>query len=248
MKVYAVGTSCNWFERNNTSFIIDDCILFDTPNGAYKNIIKYMGGANQFVKKTKAIFISHFHSDHFLDLHVIATRFMRESEKLGRTEKLKIYGPKGMLGKLIEINTALLCSSDELDKNQLQKHIDFIEVGNGDEFVLENYKVKVFEMDHGTVYSQGYAFSDKNGKVVGFTADTNDCENLRKMLEISSVAFVDVAAMKPAKSHLDVEKYMELEKIHKNCKMFAIHTADDTYKFGKNNGLTVLNDGDIVNI
>ena len=40
MKVLAVGTGCTWFERNNTSFIIDDKILFDTPSGSYKDIIK----------------------------------------------------------------------------------------------------------------------------------------------------------------------------------------------------------------
>jgi hypothetical protein len=45
MKVFAVGTSCTWFKRNNTSFIIDDKILFDTPAGSYKDIIKQIATA-----------------------------------------------------------------------------------------------------------------------------------------------------------------------------------------------------------
>lgn len=246
MKVYAVGTSCTWFARNNTSFILDDKILFDTPDGSYKSIIRYVGDADDFLKKIKTIFISHFHSDHFFDLHVIATRLMRESERLGLTEKVKIYCQKGTLDKLVELNTVIFGGKDELDKNQLQKHAEFIEVGDGDEFEIENYKVKVFAMDHGTVYSQGYTFTDKNGVVVGFTADTKDCENLQKMLSVSNVAFVDVASMIPANSHLDVKRYMELEKEYKNCKMYAIHTADDTFEFCKNNGINALDDGDTV--
>lgn len=247
MKVYAVGTSCTWFERNNTSFILDDEILFDTPDGSYKEIIKQLGIID-FIKNLKAIFLTHFHADHFFDMHVIATRFMRESEKLGRKESLKVYCPKGALDKLVEINKIICGSPDECDKASLQKYIDFIEVGDGDEFKIENYKVKVYAMDHGDVYSQGYTFTDNSGKVVGFSSDTKDCENLRKMLSTSDVAFVDMAALEPAKSHLDVKRYMELEKEYKNCKMYAIHTADDTYEFGKKNGLNVLDDGDIINI
>lgn len=247
MKVYAVGTGCTWFERNNTSFILDDEILFDTPNGSYKNIIKILG-IEDILKTLKAIFISHFHADHFFDMHVIATRFMRESEAVGRKEKLKIYCPKGTLDKLIEINKAILSGPDEIDKESLQKHIDFIEVCDGDEFEMEKYKVKVYAMDHGSVYSQGYTFEDKNGIVVGFSADTRDCKNLREMLKISNIAFVDLASMEPKHSHLDMKRYMELEKEYQNCTMYAIHTADDTYEFGKNNGINVLDDGDTINI
>lgn len=245
MKVYAVGTSCTWYARNNTSFILDDEILFDTPNGSYKQIIKVLG-PDEMIRKIKAIFISHFHSDHFFDMHIIATRFMRESKALGRTEKLKVYGPKGILDKLVEINTALLGGSDEIDKNELQKNIDFIEVGNGDEIELENYLVKVFTMDHGAVYSQGYTFTDKKGVVIGFTGDTKDCGNLQNMLSVSNVAFVDVAAIKPARSHLDVNRFAELNKIYPNCKMYAIHTPDETLEICKNNGLNTLDDGDTV--
>ena len=79
MKVFAVGTSCTWFTRNNTSFIIDDKILFDTPAGSYKDIITKID-----ILKLDAIFISHFHADHFGDFPVFATRFMRYSERVGK--------------------------------------------------------------------------------------------------------------------------------------------------------------------
>ena len=238
MKVFAVGTGCTWFERNNTSFILDDEILFDTPNGSYKTIIKLID-----LFKLKGIFISHFHSDHFVDLHIIATRFMRENH--GRTEKLKVFGPKGTLDKLVEFNKAVISAPDECDKDSLQKQIDFIDVSNGDEFEFDGYKVKVYALDHGLAYSQGYTF-EKDGKVVAFTADTRDCENLRNMLQKSDVAFVDVAAMEEAKSHIDVKTYEKLIKTFPNCKMYAVHTSDKTLEYAKKNNLNALDDGDTI--
>ena len=239
MKVFAVGTSCTWFERNNTSFIIDDKILFDTPSGSYKDIIKQID-----IFKLDGIIISHFHADHFGDFQVFTTRFMRESERQGRTQNLKVYGPKGTLDKLIAFNLNLVCADDECSEETLRKNIDFIEVEDGDEFELSGYKVKTYEVDHNRAYCLGFSFEDKNGKIVSFSGDTKECENLHKMLEISDVAFVDMAAPVPAKAHLDCFRFVELQKMYPNCQMWPIHTSDECYKFAEDNGLRVLNDFD----
>ncbi|MBQ7917613.1 MAG: hypothetical protein IJ310_02205 [Clostridia bacterium] len=242
MKVYLVGTSCTWFERNNTSFILDDKILFDVPDGAYKLIIRKMN-----IFDVKSIYISHFHSDHFTDMQVIATRFMRESEKNGVTEKLNIYGPKGTLDHLVEFNKVVFGGCDECSKESLTKRINFIEVEEGDEFEDLGYKVKVFKMDHGKVYCQGYTFTDKNGQTIGFTADTKDCDNLHKMLEVSDVAFVDMAATEPHHSHLDTEAFVQLTQKYKNCKMYPVHTSDSAQEFAEKNGLNAVYDGQELN-
>ena len=36
MKVNVMGTSCIWFTRNNTSFVIDEEMFLDVPEGSYK--------------------------------------------------------------------------------------------------------------------------------------------------------------------------------------------------------------------
>ena len=53
MKVNVMGTSCTWFTRNNTSFVIDDEMFLDVPEGAYKNLIQVAD-----LEKLKCIFIS----------------------------------------------------------------------------------------------------------------------------------------------------------------------------------------------
>ena len=239
MKVFVVGSGCTWFQRNNTSFILDDKILFDTPSGSYKDVIK-----NIDIFKLDAIIISHFHADHFGDFPVFATRFMRESVAMGRNQKLKVYGPKSVLEKLISLNTLLGGAKDECDKEMLQKHIDFIDVGDGDEFAVAGYKVKVYQVDHGHMYCQGYTFEDAKGKVIGFTGDTRECDGLLNILSQSNIAFVDMAALKPVPAHLDVKRFMELQKKYPKCKMYPVHMSDETKKFAEENSLDVLNDFD----
>ncbi len=239
MKVFAVGTSCTWFKRNNTSFILDDKILIDTPAGSYKDIIKKIN-----IFKLDGILISHFHADHFGDFPVFATRFMREGVKNGRISKMKMYGPKGMLEKLVAVNTLLGGGDDECDPVQLQERIDFIEISGGSEFELSGYKVKIFDVDHGRTSGLGFIFQDKNGKVVGFSGDTKECDGLHEILKQSDVAFVDMAAISPAKAHLHADRFMELEKEYSHCKMYPVHTSDECQEFAVKNGLNVLNDSD----
>ena len=239
MKVFAVGTGCTWFARNNTSFIIDDRILFDTPSGSYKDIIKTID-----ISKLDGIIISHFHADHFGDFPVFATTFMRESEAMGRTKNLKVYGPTSVLDKLIELNTTLFAAEDEKNREMLQKYIDFIDVDDGDNFELSGYKVSVVRVDHGGLMCLGYMFTDENGKTVGFSADTKECDALHEILKLSSVAFVDMAASRPVKAHLHRARFMQLQAMYPNCEMIPVHMSDETLVFAKENGLRVINDFD----
>lgn len=242
MKVYIIGTSCTWFSRNNTSFILDDKILFDAPSGIYKELIRKMD-----LFDIKSLYISHFHADHFADVQVIVTRFMRESEKHNIKHNLKVYCPKGTLDHLIEYNTIIFGGADECDRESLTKKVDFIEVEDGDEFVDNGYKVKVYQMDHGRVYCQGYTFTDENGQTIGFSADTKECDNLDKMLQNSDVAFVDMASIDKHHSHLDVDGFIKLTKKYKNCKMYPVHTSDATQKFAEENRLNAVHDGQELN-
>ena len=239
MKVFVVGNGCTWFARNNTSFVIDDKIIFDTPSGSYKDVIK-----NIDIFKIDGIIISHFHADHFGDFPVFATRFMRESKENGRTKKLKVYGPKSVLDKVISLNTLLGGAKDECDREQLQKNIDFIDVGDGDEFELSGYKIKVYKVDHNFMYCQGYTFEDSNGKIVGFTGDTKECDGLLRILEKSNVAFVDMATLNPASAHLDSKRFIELQNEYPKCKMYPVHLSDECKEFAEREGLDVLNDFD----
>lgn len=226
MKVTAVGTSCSWFSRNNTSFLIDDDIVFDVPSGAYKNIITKID-----LKNIKAVLISHFHSDHFGDFHLIATRFMRE---FNRNEKLKVYAPKGILERMININKYICAGADELNPEKFLEKIEFIELSDGFEFEIGKYKLTSFEMLHGMAETYGFVIEDKTtGVKVGFSADTEFCDNLTKIVSLSNYAFLDMSSPTKYKKHLCIEEVEGLIKEYPTCKIFPVHTCDQCQEYAR---------------
>ena len=241
MKVLVVGTSCNWFQRLNTSFIIDDNILFDVPIGNYKTIIK-----NVDLFKIDWIFISHLHSDHFVDINKIATNIIRYPNKREGLRKLRVYAPKGTAKHIIKFNKITGCGKDEKSLKTLKNSVEFINLKDGMEFEESGYKIKVYKMLHGNNETFGLTFTDKKGVTVGFSADTCDCENLRKILSVSNYAFVDMSSDVPYKTHLCTDEFVRLDKMFPNCKMFPVHTSDKSQEFAEKNNLNFLHDGQIL--
>ena len=239
MKVTVVGTSCTWFKRKNTSFIIDDDIVLDVPEGAYKDIVNTIN-----IFDIKGVLITHLHTDHCLNLHVITTRYIRENH--GRKEPLKVYCPKGTLDKILEMNRLFYGGPDEADKEKYVGKVEFVDLEDGLTFELGKYVVTAYKVEHGRPETFGFVFKEKNGVAVGFSADTKDCENLHKILEDSNYAFVEMSTMTPHHAHLSADEFVALSKKYPNTKMYPVHTSDAAQEFCVKNGLNYLVDGQIV--
>lgn len=245
MIIDIIGTSCTWFKRNNTSYVIDKKIILDTPSGAYKDIIKVMD-----IFDAEAVIISHFHSDHFSDLMNITTQIMRHGKRLGRTEKLKVYGPKGIAQKLIDLNKVLESSVQECSLSEYEETVEFIEIYDGYEFEVGKYKVKTFKMLHDKLDAYGFVFDDKNGNSVGFTADSAMCDSVDEILKSANYAFIDMASPDkiPNNKHMNVDEFILNQKKYPSVKMFPIHTSDQTQEMAIKLGLNYLTDGQVLNL
>ena len=240
MKIDVIGSSCSWYQRNNTSFVIDGKILFDISSGNYKDIIKKYD-----IFDIDSLIISHWHSDHIGDIKVLSTMFLRAKKKGKIDKKLKMYSFAGLDEYIIKLQKLTFSREDELDINLLRNAVEFYDINDGDEFEENGYKIKAYAVDHGDLACLGYTFTDKDGKTVAFSGDTTNCENLEKMLSISDYAFVDMAATFKNPNHLDVDGFIELQKKYPNCKMFPIHTSDPAFELGKEKGIELVNDGDV---
>ena len=238
MKVTVLGTSCTWFKRNNTSYIIDNDILFDAPQGSYKSIIKEID-----IFKLKAIVISHMHTDHVLDLHIITTRVMRENR--GRTEPLRIYAPKGLFDKILKLHELFFAADDECDRNSYAGKVEFIDLEDGMTFSESEYNITAYKVEHGKPESYGFTFEDKKGMVVGFSGDTILCDNLYKIIEKSKYAFVEAAAAKVSKTHITLAEYLELREKYPNTEFYPVHTCDECQQYLEDNNLNAVHDGDV---
>ena len=242
MKVNVMGTSCTWFTRNNTSFVIDDEMFLDVPEGSYKNLIQVAD-----LEKLKCVFISHMHSDHFLDLHIIITQVMRFPG--ARAKKLRIYGPKGLLDKIIALNTLLYGAPDEVSKESLCKNIEYIDLEDGMKISEGEYTITAYKMEHGAPETYGFTFEDKKGTVVGFPTDTAMCENLHKILKASKYAFLELSANSKHNTHICVDEYIELVKMYDKTKIFTVHTNDKTQKLVEENSeFNALHDFEVLNL
>ena len=239
MKLKIIGTSCTWFKRLNTSYVIDDYIVFDVPTGNYKPIARYTD-----IAKLKCVLISHFHTDHFADFRIIATLTMRHFYDYGRTEKLRVYAPKGILEHLVASAKMTYSGPDECSEEALTEHIDFIELKDGFEFSEGDYKIKAYKMEHGAPETYGFTFTDKEGKLIAFSADTKMCDNLHLMLKKADYAFVEMASTIPHRSHLSIAEFEELEKKYSKTKFYPVHTSDKTQEYAIENGMNYVNDGD----
>lgn len=239
MEIKVIGTSCTWFTRNNTSYVIDKDIIFDVPNGNFKPISKFTD-----ISKIKCVLISHFHTDHFSDFRILATLTMRHYEEFGRTEHLRVYAPKGIVEHMIAIAKLTYSGADECDEASIRKYIDFIPLEDGYEFEEGGYKIKAFKMEHGAPETYGFTFTDKQGKVVAFSADTSMCDNLHKMLKNADFAFVEMSSPIPHRAHLSIAEFEALAEQYKKAKFFPIHTCDECQEYAIKNGLNYVNDGD----
>ncbi len=130
--------------RNPSCIMIrrgSDTLLFDCGEGAQQQMMRLRTG---FV--VNAIFISHWHADHYLGIFgLIETMSFN-----GRSEPLTIYGPRG-ISKIIEVIRTLT--------PKIPFELKGYEVADGDVMIFDGYAVSVFRTYHG-MDSVGYVLEE----------------------------------------------------------------------------------------
>ncbi len=211
MKIDVVGYMCTWTKELSSSYIINDEILFDTPEGSFKSLLN-----DYNLKKIKLIVISHFHSDHFIDLHLVLTNIFHETKN-----NITIIAPKGCRERIIEV-LRIIDASHIIEP--LKERVTFIDCENNKIVNIFDYKIKIFKMHHHNYDAYGFIFQ-KDDKKIGFSGDTAMCNNLLKILNKSQVAFIDCAGIKETNNHLCVNEIVSLIKEYPNCKIYPIHLS-----------------------
>lgn len=129
-------------ERNVSATAIvreGETLLFECGEGTQRQMMRY--GVSFALSD---IFVTHFHADHFLGV----IGLLRTLGLQGRTEPLRLYGPRG--AKQI-LGTALRLG---IERSPFEVEIN--EVKAGDRISRQGYDVVVFPAAHGR-YSIGYA-------------------------------------------------------------------------------------------
>lgn len=118
-------------------------LLFDCGEGTQRQLLMSVG-----LPDVDAVFITHFHADHWLGLPGMLKTF----DLRARERPLTVYGPPGLKG-LTDLLRAVI--------GRVGYPLSFRELGRHDEVRFDGYVVSPFEVRH-RVPAYGYAFVEED--------------------------------------------------------------------------------------
>ena len=230
MKIELIGTGCTWTKKLATSYIVDDHIMLDCPQGSFKTLL-----AKHNLESIDTVIISHYHSDHWADFHL----FVEALKHKNFTNKIKVFAPIGFWEKF-----ECLAKAFYLPKTLIfaKEHISFNQLKNGKVFKIGRLNFVSYEVKH---IPDSFGFVASDGETtVGFSCDTSMCDNLIKIIKKSKVVFIDMASTQPNDKHLCVNEVINLQKEFENIQFIPVHLSNHSTHSAKNK-LSLPHDGQV---
>ncbi len=219
MKVVFLGTN-GWYdtETGNTICTLIETekyfIILDAGNGLYK-IDQYIP---DYSKKSIYLFISHFHLDHIIGLHIL--------NKFNFRQGMYIYGQAGTKVILdMLINTPFTVSLSKLpfkvEVHELSDGIHNIPFSVKSRFLLHSSKC------------MGYRFKF-DGKIIAYCPDTGICENAIELAKNADLLIAE-CSFKSGQSnaqwpHLNPEEAAQIAKEARTKRLALLHFDANIYQ------------------
>ncbi|MHB1097566.1 MAG: ribonuclease Z [Gemmatimonadaceae bacterium] len=144
-----LGTSASrpTVERGVSSLALvreGETMLIDCGEGTQRQMMRY-GVSFNFGD----LFFTHFHSDHVIG----ALGLMRTLSLQGRTETLRIWGPRGL--------AQLMKRADAFGGERLTYQVEITELTPGEPLKRKDYAIVPYAVDHRGVTAMGYALIEE---------------------------------------------------------------------------------------
>ncbi len=210
MKLKILGSGSIYSKDNSASYLIDNKILVDVPNGTCKILKRIEVEPNDI----SDVVITHFHGDHYFDMP-----FMLLSKITANNGICNVYCDESGENKIY--NLTKLAFPNKVDKiNQIFKYNTSIN------FSIGNYIVEKVKLEHEEgIEANGYIFKERDIKI-GFTGDTGICQGIKLMAKECNYLICDCTALKGKKSHIGVDEIIDLAKKYKNCTFYTTHMGN----------------------
>jgi ribonuclease Z len=152
LSVILLGTSASrpTIERNVASVALvreGETLLFDCGEGTQRQMMRY--GVSFTLSD---IFFTHFHADHVIGV----IGLMRTMALQGRTDPLRLWGPKGA--------ERHLKSAEKFGVDRLTFPVQIAELDAGAAIKRKDYAIVPFAVDHGPGPAMGYALAEDDRK------------------------------------------------------------------------------------
>jgi len=149
-----LGTSASrpTVERNVSSIAVvreGETMLFDCGEGTQRQMMRY--GVSFALCD---IFFTHFHADHVIGV----IGLMRTMALQGRTDPLRLWGPKGA-GRHLK-------RAEQFGVDRVTFAVEIRELDHGERIERKDYAIAAFAVEHGPGPAMGYALveSDRKGR------------------------------------------------------------------------------------
>ncbi len=152
LAVRLLGTSASrpTVERNVASIAVvreGETLLFDCGEGTQRQMMRY-GVSFAF----EDLFFTHFHADHVIGV----IGLMRTMALQGRTEPLRLWGPRGA--------TRMLKRAEDFGMDRLTFSLEVTELEHGQRVERADYAIVPFAVDHRGARALGYVLEEKDRK------------------------------------------------------------------------------------
>lgn len=216
LKVVFLGTN-GWYDTatGNTTCILlkteDYYILFDAGNGIYK--------VDSYCREPKVgyLFISHFHLDHIIGLHIL--------NKIKCFTELHIYGPQGTIKTL----TTIINQPFTMPINQLPYSVKLHELP--EEIDKIPFCLYTLPLLHSSL-TLGYRI-ELEGKKIVYCPDTGFCENAITLAKDADLLIAECAYKQgqenPKWQHLNPETAARIAKEANAKKLVLVHFDASLY-------------------
>lgn len=212
------ASSAHWLQTSNGSLLLD--ISADATHRMAQERLDW--------PNLDAIWVSHFHLDHFggLPTFLFGTKWAPQTQS--RTKPLRIFGPEGL--KRI---TRTISDSNNYSLLEQPFPIEIVEVAPSTEFeILPRVIAQTFKTPH-TDESMAVRLNTHAPKSFVYTSDTGFSENLA-----SFANQVDLLLMECSfRRNKPVEKHLELADAMKLAKMCGAHRVVLTHLYPEWDGI-----------
>lgn len=230
MIVKFIGTGSMISNDNSASYLIDNKIMIDFPNGTTKVLKR-----KDLNLDLEYIFLTHTHGDHYFDLPFIFLDCFQRRKKLNVVFDLK---DKRKVLKLLK-----LAFPGMSYKIRMSKLISFL--NNKKSYKIDNILINRFKVSHGHMYPcYGYKVQTGNNVVV-FSGDSSLCEGLLNNVENADYLICDCTNTTGNDSHIGVDNIKMLLDKFPNLKIIPSHMGKNSkikLKNINNNNLLIKED------
>ena len=164
-----------------SSFLLNGRYLFDASPVALPHLKKC--GAD--LEDIEAIFISHFHADHFFGLPFLLLEY---AEQTIRTKDLTIYGPPGIEERL---RMVIQAGYPHLLTKKVSYQLKYVEMRDGLEGQVDGLKFTAGRVKHVDDFECFGFRVEVNGKRLAYSGDSTLCDGLISLADDVDVFVVE---------------------------------------------------------